>query len=399
MTKDRLMLSQRAEGRPREASSPDRVHGFYLPQLDVLRFFAFLGVFVWHIPPGGLEFFEHHGIVGSAGIAGSFGVDLFFALSAYLITTLLLREQTARGAVDVPRFYVRRALRIWPLYFFFIGLALVLSRFVGWLAVKRSYLAAMSAFVGNFAMARWGDDAGYIGPLWSVSIEEQFYLLWPLFLRRASRRGLVWAAITLFAVACASRMLMWRLGFQARPLWYYTFTRLDPIAAGVLLAAVPIEAFPRRLSSRVALVAIGFAGWLFAAHYCRLQANGPAGFGTTAGYPAVALGAAAFLAAVLGAGKAGGRFLSSRPLIYLGKISYGLYVYHGLAIELTRRFLFGVVLFALLRFSWPLWLGWPIYLGIAFPLTVLMAACSYRWLETPFLGLKQRFTYVSSRPI
>ena len=104
---------------------------FYRPELDVLRFFAFLGVFLFHFNHP-LEFYVAHGIPRSIAVAatsliegGVFGVDLFFALSAYLITELLLREKDLRGSLDVKGFYLRRILRIWPLYFFYIGLALI----------------------------------------------------------------------------------------------------------------------------------------------------------------------------------------------------------------------------------------------------------------------------------
>jgi hypothetical protein len=103
-------------------------------------------------------------------LAGGFGVDLFFVLSSYLITSLLVREADAAGHIDVPAFWMRRVLRIWPLYFSFVlGYALV-----GGISPRMT--AAMSTFGGNWAMAAWGDGAGLADPLWSVSVEEQFLL-------------------------------------------------------------------------------------------------------------------------------------------------------------------------------------------------------------------------------
>src|SRR5436305_10886285 len=96
---------------------------FYRPELDGLRFFAFLGVFVFHAAPRTLEFYAAAGyprwltnLLISVFGAGAYGVDLFFALSAYLITSLMLRERATTGSFDLRSFYVRRILRIWPLY-------------------------------------------------------------------------------------------------------------------------------------------------------------------------------------------------------------------------------------------------------------------------------------------
>ena len=91
---------------------------FYLPELDVLRFFAFFAVFLCHVAPDGPAFYDSHGALGRLGASGAFGVDLFFTLSGYLLTSLLLREREQSGDVNLRAFYARRTLRIWPLYYF-----------------------------------------------------------------------------------------------------------------------------------------------------------------------------------------------------------------------------------------------------------------------------------------
>src|ERR1700753_1939834 len=105
---------------------------FYQPELDGLRFYAFLGVFICHtLPFDGALYRKFHlplpALWGAAAKAGACGVDLFFALSAFLITSLLLRERQETGSVSLPRFYLRRILRIWPLYFLVIGVGVVLA--------------------------------------------------------------------------------------------------------------------------------------------------------------------------------------------------------------------------------------------------------------------------------
>ena len=108
---------------------------YYRPELDVLRLFAFFMVFLSHVVPGDQTFFarahiapEIAALIIAASAGGAFGVDLFFALSSFLITSLLLRERKFCGNIDVPRFYVRRILRIWPLYFAFLLSASILAK-------------------------------------------------------------------------------------------------------------------------------------------------------------------------------------------------------------------------------------------------------------------------------
>src|SRR5215475_9058782 len=115
---------------PRATTAPVRAERFYRPELDVLRFFAFLGVFIFHAAPRTMDFYNAAGypqwlsrlLIPTFG-AGAYGVDLFFALSAYLITSLLLRERSATGTLDMRSFYLRRILRIWPLYLAFVAFA------------------------------------------------------------------------------------------------------------------------------------------------------------------------------------------------------------------------------------------------------------------------------------
>ena len=114
---------------PTRVANNDR---FYHPELDALRFVAFLAVFIHHALPRDASLYIANGLspavtqwLLTAKEAGAFGLDLFFALSAYLITELLLREHAQRGSFSIPAFYVRRALRIWPLYFTFLALTVL----------------------------------------------------------------------------------------------------------------------------------------------------------------------------------------------------------------------------------------------------------------------------------
>ena len=161
-----------------------RARSFYKPELDALRFFAFSWVCALHYlryPAGVLI---DHGFPTAIAVAiasllraGVFGVDLFFALSSYLITELLLREKNSFGSVDVGSFYLRRILRIWPLYFLFIAIGMI-PFFNPGHALTWHYVACLLLLSGNWGVIRyWWPIPSIVGPLWTVSIEEQFYLL------------------------------------------------------------------------------------------------------------------------------------------------------------------------------------------------------------------------------
>jgi peptidoglycan/LPS O-acetylase OafA/YrhL len=365
---------------------------FYHPELDALRFLAFLMVFLHHAFPHQLEFWTKLGLpsviatlLAGIGATGAFGVSLFFVLSAYLITELLLREKEVVGSLDVKSFYVRRILRIWPLYFFFLALAAVLQwlipgQHVGWRAGL-----AFSALAGNWYIVFIGFPSSVIFPLWSVSIEEQFYLTWPLIVRRVSQMIIAGVAIGLLAVATATRFY---LGVSHRfegEIWCNTLVQLDPIAAGILIAILLRGAVPQfSKMARAAMILGGIACLATAANYFGIKNDPLTTTRIVLGYPTVALGGVLLLLAVLREDAA-----PLKPLVYLGRISYGLYVFHVLGL-LISDYIVPDQTASLARYA--------LRVFVAIGLTVTMAAISYRWLEMPFLRLKQRFTYVLSRP-
>jgi len=397
-------------------ASDRRADRFYRPELDILRFCAFFAVFIHHVPPGSALFYIQHGAYGPLtlsgalcgfGICGTFGVDLFFALSGYLITTLLLKERDTTGDIGIRSFYIRRTLRIWPLYFFYLALAFVISLLprvmtsappfvdMRYPAMDAGCFVAMIAFMVNFApcLLLQGSTTAH---LWTLSIEEQFYLMWPVTMRNLPRRRIIIVPIVMFAVAIVGRVLTMIFRFSV-PVSANTLTRLDPIAIGILIAILP-EVRPR-FAARVWLIVIGLASWFFAAHYCHLPMQESVA-ATGLGYPATALGSGAFLLAALGAEGRGMDGRIRRAIIYLGKISYGLYVYNTVAVLGAQIFMFRVVAGWLMRAGWWFpWTAWPIYVLMAFGANTILAAASYRWLEAPFLRLKDRFATVRSRAV
>lgn len=359
---------------------------YYRLELDLLRFAAFLMVFLSHVVPGDESFFAQLSVPHSAAAViiamaagGAFGVDLFFVLSSFLITTLLIRERRAYHTVDVRSFYVRRALRIWPLYFTFL---LFIAPLVHYILpadeLQAKYLVAFVALAGNWACVAWGYPHSVAGPLWSVSIEEQFYLTWPWIVRQ-SVHYLRTVALAMLAISFLSRLAL-VAGHAVHPqIWCNTLARLDPIACGALLA-IALEHRENQLSAwgRASLLLLGVAILTVAGRYGDFT-----GGKALVTFPAVSLACVALLWGTLGLQLSSERWIV-RLCAYLGRISYGLYVFHWLYVGL-----FGVA-------SAHTPVQRMTRIAAALLATIVTAAGSYRWLEGPFLRLKGRFARVES---
>jgi len=354
--------------------------------LDGLRFFAFLFVFIGHALSNDSTYYTERGVSWTLAhvmayvvSVGRYGVPLFFVLSSYLITELLIREHVYTGTIDVKRFYLRRALRIWPLYFVFVLTTYGVLNLgdESSAAFTLPYLSSLLFFFGNWAMAwGWGPSVADVvtAPLWSVSVEEQFYIAWPLLLAVVGVGNVRRLAFVLIGLAIAVRLGMDLAGTEDTTSWYSTFTWLDSIGAGALLA-VWLKGGAPSLSapSRVMLFTAGVGLWVLASvAFGLLPMN-------TMLYPLIVVGSVLMLWSATGAVA-----MRQPALVSLGRMSYGLYVFHMVGLVAA-----GLV-FPAFSVSGAL-------SGLA--ITVLLAAVSYRWLETPFLRLKQRFTYVDSRPV
>jgi peptidoglycan/LPS O-acetylase OafA/YrhL len=375
------------------AATEARAERFYRPELDALRFFAFLGVFIFHAAPRTMDFYTAAGVplwLGNLFIAtfgaGAYGVDLFFALSAYLITNLLLRERANTGALDLRGFYVRRILRIWPLYLAFVAFAAVMAMVVPQQQLPLRYVIGYCLLAGNWVYVFHGLPASFAIPLWTVSIEEQFYLVWPLALRKATVQTMAALAVGLLCLANVWRVWLAISTAPIDAMEYNTFTRLDPIALGILIALFSHKLPQLSRRQRITLLCGGVATWI--AVYAFSVSSNPPKFSTwrmALGHPLTALASVAVLLSAMGSQHA---FLRNKLLLYLGKISYGLYVLHEFAHFCAAR---------MIRASTPPTVMAQSVAGLA--LTILLAAASYRWLESPFLRLKERFAHVQSRPV
>ncbi len=296
-------------------------------------------------------------------------------------------------------FYIRRILRIWPLYFFFIALVGGLGHFYQFFAVQPFYLMTLLMFVANFFHI---DSLPItLKVLWSVSVEEQFYVVWPQVVRRTSTRGMRLAALVMFTASTLVPGVAQISGHLGPSIWVNTLFRLHPFAVGILIGTMPHGSVVRtRPASRVLLIAGGLTLWFLAAYYYGQTPKTGGALRLMLAFPAIALGAGALLLAVLGTGAVYPKLVANRGLVYLGRISYGLYVYHIFAMCLVKL----IMHFWLrgLAMRWPgvmLPLALPIFVSLSFALTLGFAMASYQWLESPFLRLKDRFTVVPSRPV
>jgi len=370
---------------------------FYRPELDVVRFFAFAAIFLHHELPRDVTqqqngaFLGHLSLRAQALLSGTanafgFGLALFFTLSAYLIGTLLLREKELYGKVDLRAFYIRRILRIWPLYFFGLGIGCVFAIFIAKRLHDLMLLASFGLMVGNWFSMIWR-MSNPMTRLWSISIEEQFYLFCPVTVKYLSRRGLYVFSGSLILV---SDLTLYILGQRHvvtdSAIWLNSFVQFQMFGAGLLLCLWTTN---RRLSipvwGRLLSLVSGFACWLIACLVFEAKHVGVAKSGSSmvAGYTVAAIGCLLILLAMLDVDR---RWLPDW-MVWLGRVSFGLYVYHQLAID-SVPVLFahthGLVHFLLCLVS-------------ALALTVFLAALSYRFLEMPFLRMKERFEIVPSR--
>jgi peptidoglycan/LPS O-acetylase OafA/YrhL len=390
---------QPGDNEPRVSSHVPVTSGrYYRPELDALRFFAFLCVFCFHL----MDYVHTDPVqdrwLFRLGTIGAFGVPVFFLLSAYLLTELLFREEERTGRIHILSFYMRRILRIWPLYFLvFFGLAL-LNRFVPGTGTDDPLAwLAFTFFAGNWYISYHGWIAGAVDPLWSISVEEQFYLAIPVVAAFGGRRAVLGMSYVLLAVAYG--MVLY---YGSHPVagdnnaWTNSFIQFQFFCAGILIAfMLGGRSIALLMVARIGGFALGVACWLTATAYFKVQSWEPHAtpLGAVAGWLLVLVGTLLFFLCALGTPR---RFVPGW-LSYLGKISYGLYLVHSL------------VFFAVFERAMP-------YIDRIFPglgelpvirdgtgavavlaISIGLAHLSYRYFEAYFLRLKRRFTFVVAR--
>ena len=363
----------------------------YFPGLNGIRFIAALLVIIDHT-----ELFK--GYLGLptlwansySAYLGSFGVSIFFVLSGFLITYLLLEEQKA-GPIRIKHFYFRRILRIWPLYYLLVLLGFLVIPYLSFFQIPQysSHMNdSLERFLLFFGLAAnvafvYFPTVAFSNILWSVAVEEQFYLFWPHVVKiKQKLLGVMLFLLLLYLIlkfysgnlnpkfeelvfrTRFSSMIIGGLGayhlFYQKTLIQFLYHRLVQGALLLLLVAMGID-----------WVDLKALTWLqdelLSLVVCGLLIN-------------------------IGANPKSLVNLENSAFSYLGKLSYGLYIYHLFAVVLVLKFL--PSLFPIQ--DWSLWISYPLILGSILVLTTAVSHLSYRYFESYFLRKKVWFSTVLS---
>ena len=331
-----------------------------IPSLDGLRAASITIVFLAHL---GLE----------DRVPGGLGVTVFFVLSGYLITTLLRTEHERSGRISLRGFYVRRIFRILPVFYVVLLLTVVGTWFgLGSGHVSRPIVVAQALHVTNYwAVLHPEQFVGGPGVLWSLALEEHFYLVFPLLFLALGRAGHGARRMGEVFVALCAVVLLWRLllvhGFDVSAVrsGFSSDTRLDSLLVGAAAAMIANPALespnqsPRRLLLTAVIGGLAIVG--------TLAVRDPA-FRETFRYSIQSIGAVAILRYVVAQpSTVVGRLLNARPVVWIGQLSYGFYLIHFTIIEEVRRHVGPMPVVAVFSLGLALPLAWMLREGVEVP--------------------------------
>ncbi|MBS1496562.1 MAG: acyltransferase [Bacteroidetes bacterium] len=364
----------------------------YFPNLNGLRFIAALFVFVCHVEavkgnfnlPSRIN--EHFFL-----IIGKLGVVMFFVLSGFLITYLLLSELKETNTIAVKKFYLRRILRIWPLYFLIVFFSLFLAPRLAFFqlpniesALNTNSLVSVGLLfifmLPNYVYAIMG-TVPYAAQNWSIGTEEQFYLLWPVLIKKVKNKPVLFGSV--FILYSMVKLILIYLQHQSMlfktllDFWYYF--NIDCMALGAMGAYLVIAkkdwllrliySIPFQIAIYLTIVLL--IGFSIEFRYMHFEIYG-----------------ALFACAIINLATNKKNLLSlENPVFnYLGKISYGIYMYHFIALTIAIRVL---IYFDFMNDT-------ALYL-LGFILTIALSSLSYYYFESFFLKFKQRFSLFSGK--
>jgi peptidoglycan/LPS O-acetylase OafA/YrhL len=376
----------------RMAAETNKISVNYFSKIDTVRFIAAMMVIIYHAFPKYQEM--HNGlpdylydstpfgklfdrIIGN----GYFGVDVFFLLSGFLITFLLINEKEKTGKINLFNFYVRRALRIWPLFFL---IALTAPLVANWFNTTHAPVYTNLLFINNFWVIKHNWWMFPTAQLWSLCIEEHFYLFWPLLVAFIPVKRLpVLFIVTIFV----SFLYRFYVGFYGSCDWYklylHTFSRMDALAIGAY-AAYFYTRKPFNLTTHWIIRMVGLLAFLIV--YSKFD---------VAGWPDPFLACFKNLIFVVLAGSVLMQYLfNEKPLSklpriklfsYLGKVSYGIYMFGLIVVRLVEQKILPAI-----HQEENIVLYWVLVIS----LSILVPVISYELFEKHFLKLKERFQIV-----
>lgn len=351
----------------------------YLPGLNGLRAIAALSVLLGHVTSTTFV----NSTFGLPVVAlGEHGVTLFFVISGFLITYLLLKEVAATNNIAIGKFYMRRILRIWPLYYLFIALCLIVAIFVNDIKNIFSINACWYLFfTANIALLL-NETVRIIIHYWSIGVEEQFYLFWP-WLVKLKRNNILRATIILIIIFFVVKSGLWIFAGNKYILYrFMNISRFHCMLIGSTGAMIYSEGNSRIINFFINPI-IQITVWIFFVLIFTGALNLPA--------PIISeVFSVLSLLIILGQITNTKKHinLENNVLDFVGKISYGIYVIHPIVI----------VIFAFIfrSLDLPIIIKFPIVFLSIISSTILLAYLSYRFYEKPFLKLKSAYTVVES---
>lgn len=392
----------------------------YWPQLDGIRALAFLLVFFHHCPR--IEVNAQTSWLVSLIAAplnqvfnwGWTGVDLFFVLSGFLITTLLLKEKMLLGSISFRQFFIKRALRIWPVYYFVLIACCVVAPLVQGILLTGVYreffvkqLLPMIFFLGNYSLIFGIGNLiklaasfslpviSILSPMWSLAVEEQFYLTWPFVLKRLKTPFQIGVVIVgLMVVSFVLRMILQKqsvspgafanLTFPNLIYTYSTFCHMDGLMAGAAIALL-FACYDRFIPAMKRWTPLFFMGSIVI--LIGLMANGPSlSQNVFANVPLLTFLAIAYGGLVLSSllSPLMAKFFSIGVLRDIGKVSYAMYIFHGGVIAIVHSHLKQLL-------PDTTWRNWLMIAACAYLATYILAKLSWSLLESRCLALRARF--------
>lgn len=349
--------------------------------LNALRFYAALSVVVQHIMHSPTDWFGDKPLpegINLFFLSSNDAVDLFFVLSGFLIFYLLLAERESTGFVHVPRFYLRRVLRIWPVYFAVIGMAvivlpLLVPGIASPFAARPALALLLLTFLGNFAFVLYMPFPP-LEHLWSIAIEEQFYLIAPHLMKL---RVHLWKILLVGLLAYWVLRIFAEMSLPPAISAFLLLMRYDYIAIGGLFACALYMQSPL-----LKLIYHPVAGIAALAVFVGLVIFAP---NTLNHPPLYVFGTGIVYGVLLLNISTNERFflrLNQSALEYGGKLTYGIYMYHPLILLVFRSLFYGKMDFGVYQ---------VVIYPVVITLTLAVAWLSYRTFETGFLNLKDRY--------
>lgn len=392
MPRTAISNPNRANATPTLKIAPKK---FYRPELDGFRALAFLLVCFSHFDSQWTQLLPMplskmmNGVI----LFGWVGVSLFFALSGFLTTSILLGEQGAKGEFSIPKFYFRRCLRICPLYYAFLFATFLVVPWIGFgdltwggavqLNTWREYGFGLLTFLQNFYFGAKGySEIHFLNPLWSIAAEMHFYLVWPLILRRfKTPASLLRVSLALVVLSPFVKLLL-SLNHTAHFVWLNSLTHFDTFIYGSIFAQLHHSYSKEMLSRDFSKLAASLLGLPIILAWFGWSQTSP-GFRGPVFFFLIGLAVPGAFYLVL-MRKEIQKFLSLGWLVWLGKVSYGLYVFHLLARDVATATIHKIAT------------GWATeYLSLSIVpttllITVALATVSFYGFERRFLELKMK---------